>query len=885
MPHVKRLTLIPTVFAALALPVFTLSAAWRSSLYPENWQPGARDAQGRFLHDFSYAGYHRGERAIPDHPPGAVYDVTQPPYNADSSGGDDATAAIQAAINDAGAAGGGIVFLPEGTYTVAPGANSCSLRIRSNGVVLRGAGAARTFLLNTATVMRGKKMILFQPSSGSWHTPLAGSSRVITEDCGYPITTIPLENVAGLSVGDTVILRADCTEGFIADHLMTGKWDASLLGMTFCRRITAIDAAAMSVTIDIPTRYYLKRRDNARLYKVAPHLEECGIENLSIGMREHTGTGWGDLDYAVPGTAAYDVHGSLLMLFSHAKNCWARGVKTYRPPSNSGNHHILSNGIEINKSIHVTIRECDVRRPQYEGEGGNGYGFVIRSNDSLVQNCTAVHTRHNYDFKSMWTSGNVIHRCLGATPRLSSDFHMHLSVANLFDCTTLDGDWLQAVYRPYGTVEHGHATTESVFWNTYGIGSGTAVQSSQWGWGYVIGTSGGRQRVERNTSYNSAPLDHLEGEGSGDRLEPQSLYEDQLYRRLCAGLAPPNPFGYVLLDNFAMYPPGAAVKGHGKWGGDTASADEFRIVADPEDSANTVLHFNRGVNTEIFLTLPDLRITNGTVSTLFFRLRVDPSENALGGLFFRVTLSDVASPVNFNDGETDITFSGSAETGVRVNNLAPVTAGTWHDCWLVADTGTDTFSFSIAPENGVYSEVISQQPFRNGTAANDLVSLMLKTYANNGIGSDGDAWIDAIYIAHGADARRWTPVGGNRDNDLLPDCWELNQFGCLSVSAGASDEDYDGDGFIDRHEWLAGTDATDSASLLAVESIENANGTILTWQAVSGRSYSVQGKVSLGDATWSTIASGIAGSHPSCVYTAGVERIEKFFRVFAEPAD
>ena len=38
---------------------------WRSSLYPEDWTPGFADAQGRFLHDFSYAGYHKGEALIP----------------------------------------------------------------------------------------------------------------------------------------------------------------------------------------------------------------------------------------------------------------------------------------------------------------------------------------------------------------------------------------------------------------------------------------------------------------------------------------------------------------------------------------------------------------------------------------------------------------------------------------------------------------------------------------------------------------------------------------------------------------------------------------------------------------------------------------------------
>ena len=37
------------------------SSCWRSALYPEGWTPETTDSQGRFLHDFSYAGYRLGE--------------------------------------------------------------------------------------------------------------------------------------------------------------------------------------------------------------------------------------------------------------------------------------------------------------------------------------------------------------------------------------------------------------------------------------------------------------------------------------------------------------------------------------------------------------------------------------------------------------------------------------------------------------------------------------------------------------------------------------------------------------------------------------------------------------------------------------------------------
>jgi len=119
---------------ALAIGAVLLAASpaagWRSSLYPEDWSPGHKDYEGRFLNDFSYAGYHCGEADIPVDPPGEVVDATDAPYYADNTGVIDATSAIQMAIDAMGAAGGGVVYLPAGTYRIRPpGGSDCALRM------------------------------------------------------------------------------------------------------------------------------------------------------------------------------------------------------------------------------------------------------------------------------------------------------------------------------------------------------------------------------------------------------------------------------------------------------------------------------------------------------------------------------------------------------------------------------------------------------------------------------------------------------------------------------------------------------------------------------------------------------------------------------------
>ena len=70
----------------------------RSRLYPSGWSPGMRDEAGRFLHDFSYAGYRNGERPLPTLT-GPLFDVIR--FGASPSTTADQTAAFQAALDAA----------------------------------------------------------------------------------------------------------------------------------------------------------------------------------------------------------------------------------------------------------------------------------------------------------------------------------------------------------------------------------------------------------------------------------------------------------------------------------------------------------------------------------------------------------------------------------------------------------------------------------------------------------------------------------------------------------------------------------------------------------------------------------------------------------------
>lgn len=509
---------------------------WRSALYPLSWFPGWRDAQGRGLQDFSWAGYARGERPVPA-PAGPLVDVTAAPYGADPSGTSDATAAIQRALDDVGRAGGGVVYLPPGTYRVAPGSAQAALVIQHSRVVLRGAGPAATRLLNAQTAMRLKEVVRVSPFADHdhWWAWAAGPLTPLARDVHEPTRTIPLASVAGLAPGDWVVLRSEVTPAFAQEHGMAGRWDQRHGAIVFYRRVEAVDPAARTIEVDIPTRYPLLVRDQAGVHRAPPHLEEVGVEELSIGMQEVDPARLGDDDWDRPGTTAWEVHASAALAVNHVVNGWVRNVHSWQPPGNRSGAHLLSNGICLRAARSISVEGCELARPVYRGAGGNGYLFVMQGADNLVRRCRARRGRHNFSFSLFGTTGNVITQCESEESSLDCDYHQLLSPSNLVDAMLLRKDRWSAVYRDHA--EHGQTATRCVFWNLRGDGFGSLsrralLYTGQWGLGYAIGTSGTPSAIEAPTDHGTGPRDHVEGEGRGAGLSPRSLYEDQLARRL-----------------------------------------------------------------------------------------------------------------------------------------------------------------------------------------------------------------------------------------------------------------------------------------------------------------------------------------------------------------
>jgi chitodextrinase len=79
------------------------------------------------------------------------------------------------------------------------------------------------------------------------------------------------------------------------------------------------------------------------------------------------------------------------------------------------------------------------------------------------------------------------------------------------------------------------------------------------------------------------------------------------------------------------------------------------------------------------------------------------------------------------------------------------------------------------------------------------------------------------------------PADPDSDMDGILDDWELHYFGSLTNVNAVSD--WDDDGFLDIAESIAGTEPTNSSSLLylSIQPVVSGNGLLIQWPSVSGR--------------------------------------------------
>jgi autotransporter-associated beta strand protein len=113
--------------------------------------------------------------------------------------------------------------------------------------------------------------------------------------------------------------------------------------------------------------------------------------------------------------------------------------------------------------------------------------------------------------------------------------------------------------------------------------------------------------------------------------------------------------------------------------------------------------------------------------------------------------------------------------------------------------------------------------------------------------------------------------------------WRLTYFGTTTNSGNAADNaDPDGDGLTNTHEFAAGTDPSNAASVLKITSlVVSGNDFTVSFPTVSGKTYRVERSGTLQAGAWTTLLDNIAGTGGTVQVTdvGGAGQPKRFYRI------
>jgi hypothetical protein len=412
----------------------------------------AKDADGFLLPDFSYSGYHKGEKTIPA--------VSVKKEISPVSG--DNTAHIQAAIDEVGRlpkdAQGirGALLLKAGAYEV-----KGTILVNYEGVILRGEGSDKTIIEVTGNSPADRDAIILgtdaagNTTDDNYWLPLSNTRQNITDDI-VPAGALSfiVANASDYQVGDRIVIYHPCTGAWVdavdggGSQDATERWSEGQVPIYYNRYITA--KTANRITVDAPVYYTLNKAvSQCSVYKTgAVFLQEIGIENLRVDIK---GSG--------------SSHAQNAIRFKSAENCWAKNVIV------SG---FSLSGFITESCTRTSILNCEAVQPIAPGGSGYKYNFNTYAFSQLIlfQNCYSQGGRHNFISNgTSATSGIVFQNCTGDGALETSEGHRHWTQGMLFDGhKEINIDSGNAIVlglynRNKSGSGHGYGAAQSVLWN------------------------------------------------------------------------------------------------------------------------------------------------------------------------------------------------------------------------------------------------------------------------------------------------------------------------------------------------------------------------------------------------------------------------------------
>lgn len=219
----------------------------------------------------------------------------------------------------------------------------------------------------------------------------------MSDDANRGEYQVALNNITGLSVGDTILISDNMLGGDIIPDSAYAAGRKSTVQIHFEVRKIA-DISQNVVTLDIPLSHSYKTANNAQIEKILP-IDGMVIDGLNITC-----------DAAASSTSIHPIHvwKSINCL---VKNCTISG---------HSNH-----AIRIEFCLDTIVDNCSIGAP-YTGKynAGEGYGITnYGTSNCTIKNCDVTSCRHSFVvFKGC--NGTLIENCTSADC-WASDFDTH----------------------------------------------------------------------------------------------------------------------------------------------------------------------------------------------------------------------------------------------------------------------------------------------------------------------------------------------------------------------------------------------------------------------------------------------------------------------------
>ena len=501
---------------SLNLLVFGYTQAY-SQKKSKIWSSYVKDYQKHqpsLLPDFSYAGYHHGEIAVPQ-VKDKVFNVCD--YGAVANDLKSDRVAVEKAIKAAEAHGSGIVYFPAGRFLLhEEGETNAPIVIHSGRIVLKGAGAG----INGTELFMKEPLRAPNPKE-KWTSPslFSFSGRAfapiltdVTADASVGSFSVEVNDSQRLKPGDYVCLRLcnnarTVIERELSPYKIEDDWTNLIIdGVQINDYHQIVSVQPHKVTFKEPLLRAVRKDENWQI-QAYPHIAEVGVEDIAfIGNWKEKFIHHKD-----------DVHdgGWKFIEFKNVTNSWIRRCRFTD----------MSEMATITTSANVSVYDCVIT-------GNTGHNAVHS------QGSTRVFLGGIKDTPSQWHSVGVTKNTYGTviwrvSTQASSCFESHASQPRFTLFDACQGGFMQG--RAGGAIFNNPNHLEGlVLWNYQMLNQGTKnfkfwADNTRY-FRFMPPIIVGFQNADQ--TFDEKQVAYLEC--LGHQVNPESLYEAQLALRLGA---------------------------------------------------------------------------------------------------------------------------------------------------------------------------------------------------------------------------------------------------------------------------------------------------------------------------------------------------------------